>query len=665
MKNFLQKYLHSFLMAGFAVWIFVVWRLTGMPSPGFAGRILPAAWFLASLLNGHTKLGRWFYPLVLSFTASAWLWMIHPSGWLIASAISAAGLIGWGISLPKESKFSAIRAVFPILLLSIITAEINGDEVRFAEQAVSISGISGTAFDQSHFRAGDISSNERHHTPFFPTLIAPGLLAGNLGLRIIPALIALAGVLLLAKLTSPVIAVAAALLYPGFGIFGLAMTGWLALVLFTVAVLLPEGRKWTALRFLIALALVALKMRYLGLAFGILIAEYAVLPPRKGKWLSPFFWFGGAMLVLVIDRYLLSGVIFWSRYGNIEAIKVIWMNIFHHPLETLSYAGWSLFDPEAGLIMRAPWIIAAICGFSILKKNSPILFKRLFLPSIAYWIVLIIWSGPTWHGLPAPIGRMFVPMLPLFASGLFYAWKDEKTRLLVILSIAVSALVIASPICRYNYADGTDTILSLLGANSGFSMVRSNSLLLLLPLALTAALLYIFRKFTGNSSFVFLIVIVSIFFLSLSGSWLQAEDLPATSVQGALMYPAIPDPAERFFWLGSREILLELSEEGQSILIGSAEEGKILLLNLSGNGGVLEIGSQLLSVETPLITMPSLLRSVGRTERTLPDWPENRTLELFTILLKDDDIENGSVRIEHHSGSPVYLDKIKLSGESE
>ncbi len=648
-------------MAGFGIWIFVVWRLAGMPAPGFAGRIIPAAWLLAAILNGQRQQGKWFISMALSFTAGAWLWMLHPNAWIIAAAIAVAGLIAWGISISENHRSGVIRAVLPLMMLSLVTAEINSDEVRFAEQSSAISGISSDRFSDTHFRSGDISREEGHHTPLFPALIAPGLLAGDAGLRIIPVIIALLGILLIAKLTTPRIAAAVALLYPGFSIFGLAMTGWLAVGLFTLGVLLPEGRKWSAVRFLIALLLVAFKMRYMGLAAGILIAEYACTPARKKKWLIPALWFSGGVLVLVLDRYILNGTVFWSRYGNIEAVKLVWMNIFQRPVDTISHAGWSLFDPEAGLIFRAPWVLAAVPGLFIFSKKRPAQFKRLFIPSLLYWAFLIIWSGSSWHGLPAPAGRMFVPMLPLFACGLVSVWKKKGTRILVILSIAVSALVIAAPTCRYNYADGTDSILTLLGVSSGFSMVRSHPIQLVAALILTISMLLVLIKPAKYRALSFIVIFTAAFLISLKTGGYEAEDMSPETVQGARLYPYIPDPVERYFWFNSRERMLELSEPGQSILLPGVEPGDTLFIRMSSGGGVLSIGAALLTVETPIIEIPSLYHSVGRAAGTLPDRPENRAVEIFAIPLDSRDAGGGTVRIAHHSGPPVYMDRIDLS----
>jgi hypothetical protein len=663
-KKVILLHADQIMMAAFGIWIFCVWRFAGMPSPGFMGRIIPLAWLLAGILNGRAERGKWFLPMVFCFTAGAWLWMLHPNGWILAASIPVAGLVAWGISVSKKTSLGLIRGILPILLLSLVTAEINGDEVRFAEQASFISGIPSERFGEMHFRPGDISSTEGHHTPLFPLLISPGLMAGDNGLRIVPVILALLSVLLLAKLTNNQTAAAAALLYPGFSVLGLAMTEWLALGLFTLGVLLPEGRKWLFVRLLIAIVLAALKMRYAGLAAGIIIAEYAGMHERKGKWLIPLLGTGTGLFLLLIDRYILNGMVFWTRYGNIEALRLIWVNIFHRPLETLSHAGWSLFDPEAGLFIRAPWVLAACSGLFLFRKNSPALFKRLFIPSMTYWAFLIIWSGSSWHGLPAPVGRMFLPMLPLFACGLASAWKQPGMRILIMVSIAVTAFVIVSPAGRYNYADGTDSILAIFGTRTGFSMVRSHSSQLIPAVFLAASLLLVLKRVRVRTGLTVLILFTSAFLLGQNGGELEAEDLPPGIVQGTTLYPAISEPSERYFWFNSRERMLVLNEPGQSILLRGAEAGDTLSLEMSGNGGVLLIGDKLLAVETALIEMPASLTIIGRSERILPDWPENRLMEVFDMVLDSADVRSGSVRIAHHSGPPVYIDRIGFSGES-
>jgi len=661
-KNILRLHFNSFAIAAFGVWIFAVWRIAGMPSPGFAGRLIPAAWILAAVLNGKNQAVKWFIPMVLSFTAGAWLWMIHPFGWIFTAAVPVAGLIAWSLSIADQGRYGVVRALLPVLLLSLLTAEINGDEVRFAERATALSGINCERFSDAHLRSGDISSSQGHHTPLFPLLIAPGLLAGDAGLRLIPFIIAMAAVLLLAKLSTPKIAIVAALSYPGFSILGLAMTGWLAVALFTLGILLPEGRKWSAVRIMLALILVAVKMRYAGLAAGIIIVEYAGIQRvgARKKWIIPAVLFSTVVLVLLVDRYILNGEIFWARYGNTGSVELIWMNIFKRPLQTLANLGWSLFDPEAGLLIRAPWVFAAISGLFVLRKNNYEKFKKLLIPSILYWMFLIIWTGTSWHGLPAPAGRMFVPLIPLFVCGLAAVWNKKETKYLVYMSLAISAIVIASPVCRYNYADGTDSLFALAGVTSGFSMARSSAPSLLLALFLAGSLLVVLKNSKKNSGFFPVIIFAVIFFLGLNPGGYEAEDMSPEVIQGARLYPYISDPVERYFWFGSRERMVELGEPGQSVMLPEVRAGDTLSIQMSGAGGIVAVGSSLVTVETPLMAMPSVYLSMGKPSRILLDRPENRFMQHFAIPVDDDDIENGTVRIFHLQGPPVYLDRIDI-----
>ena len=667
-KSILNRYSLSIKMSIFALWIFSLWRLTGMPSPGFAGRFIPLAWIFAAILNWKTqfsysqvnKFDKWFLPNVLSFTITAWLWQLHPNIWLLASAIPIGGLIVWAIS--SADRIGTIRAVLPILFLSLLAAEVNSDEVRFAEMSVSITGTSSDLYGNSVMRDGDIDEEVGHHTPLFPLLISPGLFLGDWGIRIIPALIALLGVYLIGKLSSPQIAVISALLYPGFSIFGLAMTGWLVVVLFLIVLLLPKEYRWLPLKFFIVLLMVALKMRYLGMALGIVIAEYISLPKRRGHFKIPFLIGSVTLVILIIDRYLLNGTIFWARYGNIDALQLVWANIFIRPLETIANVGYSLFDPEAGLLFRAPWVIAALPGLSKLKVESPALFKKLLIPSVCYFFVVVLWSGSAWHGLPAPAGRIFVPLLPLFAAGLAHSWSRSGTRILVIISIFVSAIVLAFPEARYNQADGSDSLLNFFEVSGLFSMVRSSSLLLIIPSLLLLFSIMVFKKYNkqAQSGALLVIIFVAFVLVSLHNDVIQVEDMSAEMVQGVMFYPENVDATQRYYWPGSRERLLFISELGQSILLPGVSSGDTLLMWLSGNSGTLQIGEQHLFIQTPLMHLPAAYASVRQNARILPDFPENREIEVFRANLTDDDILENRVRITHFSGAPVYFDKLQV-----
>ncbi len=644
---------HSLL---FSVWMFVLWKVCGMPSPGFAGRLLPAAWLFTALLSGRSSAGRWFMPFAALFTVAAWFWMIWTPGWYMAAAVAVAGMITAGITNSRQTG-SVIRGILPVLLVSVLIADVNSDEVRFAEIACETTGIQSDAFGESHLRAGDLSSETGHHTPVYPVLISPGLMAGDQGLRIIPVAITLGSAVLLSGFAGPVAALVSALLYPGFSTLGLAFTGWLAMGLFLLTISVKKKNTALLLRLAVVILLVSLKMRYAGLAFGIILAEYASLTPRKGKWLFPAIFVLSVISLLALDRYVLGGGLFWARYGNVEALKLIWINVFHRPMETLNNLGWSLFDPEAGLFFRAPWTIAALFGLPAVREKSPALFSRLIIPSVFYWLTLVVWLGSGWHGLPAPAGRMFLPLVPMFAAGLREVWNKRETRLLIAVSIAISGIAAVFPQARANFADGTDTILSLLGSQSGFSMVRSNPLNLFLPVLAVIAMLAAMKR-KGNSTGIAAMVIFTISFLTgIPGKLQEAEDLGGDTIQCALLYPRDPDPVIRYFWFTGKEILVEFSRPEHSILLRGAAEADTLFIEASSSGGTLMAGETCIHVSTPLIELPEEYQFMGRREEELPDLPQNREHLMYRIPVSTSE---DTLRITFGGGEPVYIDRAGL-----
>lgn len=655
MRRFLRNHSMMAYSLAFAVWIFVVWRLAGMPSPGFLGRLLPAAWLLAALLSGRCRVPGWIPMTAGFFTVTAWIWMIFEPGWIIAAASAASGLVFWGIRISGRGRFGPAAAAVPLLLVAFFTADINSDEVRFAEISASVAGISSEAYGEQHLRTGDISMETGHHTPVFPALISPGLLLGDRGIRLIPVLIALAAILLLGKLAGPAPAAVSALLYPGFAILGLAMTGWLAAGLFALWLLLGRSRKYGLIRMVLPVLLVAVKMRYAGLAAGMFLADYACSGFSKGKWTIPLTLAAGTVLFLAVDRYLLGGELFWIRYGNLGMLKIFWVNVFHKPAQTLASAGWSMVDPEAGLLFRAPWILASIYGLGGLAARSADLFRKAFIPSLFYWMVLILWSGSSWHGLPAPAGRVFVPMIPLFALGLAEVWKRKETRLLILISAAVTGLVSVYPHARGNFADGTDTLLALAGTVSGFSMVRSSGMYLILALLPPAAVLMLMTRNRWSRGFTVLVLFSAALAAGLKGPVPEAEDLPPGNLQGALLYPRDPDPVARYFWFGSRERMLELSEEGHGVIFPAAAEGDTMFIEASSSGGFLTVQGDTLEVRTILMDLPEEYRTFGRRQEDLPDLPQNRRMEIYRIQLRE-----GVAGVFFAGGEPVYLDRIGI-----
>lgn len=640
---------------GFSLWSFLVWRLTGMPSPGWAGRIIPAAWLIAGILSGKMKAGRLEAVIFAGFTIASISWMTAPGAFPVAALAASTGLVAWSIRVVSEKGGRVIPAVLPVLALGLLTAEVNSDEVRFAEIAAGVTGIESSRFGSMNMRSGDIDPSTGHHTMLFPVMLSPGLLAGDWGLRIIPVIICIVAVALLAKLSGPGPAAAAALLYPGFSILGLAMTGWLATGLFTAYLLISRNRRSLVPALAIALLLVALKMRYAGLAAGIVAAEYVCSGKRRGKWILPLLIAGAGFALILADRFLLGGELFWLRYGNIEMLRTVWVNLFVRTGTTLSSMGWSLVDPEAGLFFRAPWVIPALYGLGRAASRRKDLFLRAVIPAVLYWLVHVIWTATSWHGLPAPAGRMFVPMIPLFALGMSEAWNSRASRVLIAVSAVFTALVIAYPPARANFADGTDTVMSAIGASTGISMVHHSGFMLSGALVLFSAVLVLAGE--GRRPMVRLVpvLLAAALLYSLEGSVLQAEDLSADAVSCAPLYPSDPDPVIRSMWLGSRERMLQLSSPEHSLTLNlQSIEDDTLMITASSAGGLIAVNGDTIKVETPLMELPAEYRLIGRREAP-DDRPENR--HMTDILLP---VEPGAraVIVSHAGGEPVFLDRI-------
>ncbi len=137
-----------------------------MPSPGFLGRLIPAAWLLSALLSARSPMGKWFMPMAAAFTVSALLWTVHGAGWYFAAGVPVAGLVARGLENASSLRYGGVRGVIPVLFLVLFTAEVNSDEVRFAEITASLTGTDSERYGEVRLRAGDISTSVGTTHPF-------------------------------------------------------------------------------------------------------------------------------------------------------------------------------------------------------------------------------------------------------------------------------------------------------------------------------------------------------------------------------------------------------------------------------------------------------------------------------------------------------------------
>ncbi len=630
-----------------------------MPDPGGMGRLLPGAWVLCGLLSAGRRKVRGLGAAVTAFTGFTLFWRCCSWGHPGAVAASVAGLFHQCFQTAGERR-GLIRGILPAALLMAAVVPFTSDEVRFSEIAAKIAGADSFHFSQ---RPGDPAPGDSHHTPVYPLLLAPGVALGPPGIRAMGLLPVMVGALLLKELLKRTgagnpggIAAAAVLLMPGFTLLGPAMTGWAAAAALCAFALLPGGWRGMVGTALLGFFLVAVKMRYAGAAAGMALvwllentrgirARLLILPALAAILAGLF----------VLDGSLLGGVLFRARYGNPETLMLVRMNLFHRPGVLLREALHMMLDCEAGILPKAPWVLAVPAGLSLLRRADRTVFRRLALPGILYAAVHLLWTGEAWHGLPAPAARVFIPMLPLFAAGVSRVWSRRTTGLLLALSLGVAALTAAVPMARFNMAQGSDNLAAALDVRGlCVSMVRPDGAVLAAwaLLAVAAVLLCRLNHVIGLRT-VLLAGAVLLAVPRYPGR-LQAEEAESDHVHGAGFYPAHPDPSLRQFWFFSRERLLMLDHPFQCVRVEGP--GTLGLRVCGGSGAVLLVGGDTLEIESNLLPMPAAYIPM-RGSRTVSDRPENREFILYNRPIPPGPVE---IRVPR-GGSPVYMDWLEVA----
>lgn len=641
-----------------ALWIFLAWRLAGMPDPGGMGRLLPLSWVVCALVS-HGCGRSSAVPLSMAiFTVFTLFWRVLPWGWQGASAAAVCGLLVMGLAVSGR-RLGLVRAILPVTFLAIATVPFTSDEVRFAEIASDIAGTDGYRFES---RPGDPAPGDSHHTVIYPLIIAPGAFFGPTGIRIMGLLPLIACLLMLRALLerggvpSPAMTAAmAALLMPGFTLLGPALSGWTAAAAVCAFALLPPGRRgfWGTL--LLGGFLIALKMRYAGAALGMFVCWF--LENNHGfrrRLLVPLAVSVLAAAVLALDRFVLDGGVLWVRYGNSATLAAIGMNLFERPGLLLRAAFEMILDGEAGLLPKAPWVIAAVVGAPLLRRAGGNLFGRLALPAIFYAAVHLIWSGQNWHGLPSPSARIFLPLVPFLAASLAMVLERGTTRLLVSLSLVISSFLSAVPVSRFNLGSGMDNLMRIIDAASpGVSMVRwSDAALVFWSLFVFAACLLVKHDRTTGMKVLMAGGAIALALPCHPGR-IEAEDAGARLVHGAMIHPMNPDPGERAHWFYSRQRTLVLDHPSQHLYIPG---GRFSFRASGGPGALLVAGCDTIDMQTQLLPLPDAFRTM-RGNAAIPDRPENREMVVFTVTLP-----GPSIVCIPEGGAPVHIDWIETAG---
>ena len=682
-KAFLRNRKPALVHLAGAILVFFIWRLCGLPSPGLLGRLIPLSWFITAVV---AEKGRVRNSTLFLLTVFVLLTLFWTSGPALVTAAASAGFLGIFPELLRVSrrKYGILLAMMPLVPMVLVLVPFTGDEPHYASITEDLAPLGESTFDLYSSQAGDPTGDVTHHQRFFPALMVPGYFLGQSGLRIMNFIFALAALVLLSRLLKEhrierwrELTVLAMLLVPGSSVLGLVYPAWIALAVFLGTVLLSETRRSTLWVLAASAVLVLIKLRFAGLAAGLVAAHLVSVSRKKRTRLLLAVTALGAAGILA-DLLLLGGRVFWVRYGNVEFIHTLVMQPVYRSGQLALSAASVLVDQEGGLLWKAPWVIAALAGLWELRRKHRHLFLWLGLPALLYLAGLLYWAVDNWHGMPTPAGRMLLPLLPVLIASLGCSMKRRGTGILIWISLAVSAVYFTWPALRFNHADGSDVLLTrFFGTRSGLvrwlpSAVRPDIPVFAAAIAVCAALVWMIRKnwrYTVHFAASFLVL-----FCFLGGyedqHW-EAEDIPSEFRNYCAVYPRGEDLEARKYWLFSRERMLLLSRPEDAVRLPLApvenDSVEVTLIYRSFGGGdegglAVSCGTSADTVfgESPLQDPPGWLAVKGRT--SVPAEPENAAPVRHEIRLRR---MNDTLRI-HATGFPpdeeagIYLDRIEI-----
>jgi len=562
-----------------SILVFFIWRITGMPSPGVLGRLVPLAWLITALIYGKGGIPRLSIYLLAAFTVISLLWTVYPEFEVIAAAIGLLGIFP-GLLAVSSRRFGILLAVLPLIPMILLLVPFTGDEPHYAYLTENIISSGAGRFSEFSSQIGDLTENISHHQSFYPALMIPGYPFSVPGIRGMNILFAMAAMLLMSKIFRDSglknwrqLTVLGFLLVPGCSTLGLVFPGWLALAVFLSAVYASIRSKSSIWIIAAAIILVLIKIRFVGISIG-LLAALVIESKGRRKLVLPVVFISLAAAGLLFDLLILNGRIFWVRYGNLAFIKVILLQPLYRTPEVLIAAGSSLVDIESGMLWKAPWVLAGLAGLPLLKSENRKMFIWLGLPALFYFLILVLWTPVEWSGMPTPSGRMLLPLLPVLVASLGIMMKRKGVRILVWASLVISAILFTHPVLRFNHADGTDAIVSrITGSFSSVTEWLPSQVRLDVPVfagwIILAAVIIIFFK--RKSRYTEYTITAAFLVLCLFGglekrSW-EAEDIPSEYRNYCTLYPDEMDIELRKFWFFSREKMLRLSHPEDAVIL--------------------------------------------------------------------------------------------------
>ncbi|MFO8183561.1 MAG: hypothetical protein R6U39_05250 [Candidatus Aegiribacteria sp.] len=559
--------------------LFIAWRMTGMPSPGVLGRLIPLAWLITAVVYGRGDRPAASLQLLGISLLLFVFWAAAPGMFTVASS-SAMLAVFPGLMKVSRRRLGLLMAVIPLVPMILVLVPFTGDEPHYARITEELFPGGTGRFQEYQRQAGDPGEGFRHHQSLYPALMLPGYPGGITGIRLMNTLFALWAVTVLSRTMRksgfrkwrelPLLAL---LTMPGSGVLGLVYPGWLAVAVFVTGVymFLKGGRKVWVLA--AAGALVLVKIRFAGLSLGLLLALLLEYRGRKRLTIA-LVLLSVAAAGLLFDFGFLGGRVFWVRYGNVEFLKTVLVQPLYRSSHLLLALFSTLVDIESGLLWKAPWVLAGLAGLPALRRERRALFRWLGLPGLLYLLVLVYWTGTNWSGMPTPAGRMLLPLLPILLASLGMVMKRAGVRVLVWISMAAGAVYYCHPLLRMNHADGTDALASTLAGAAGSlaawvpSAVRFSLPVFLFWILGSALVVWMIAARRGGTGYV---LAAGFALLCLAGGttrtrW-EAEDIPPSMKDFCQLYPRETEPEHRKFWMFSTQRMLRLHREEDAVRI--------------------------------------------------------------------------------------------------
>ena len=588
-----------------AVFLFAWWRVLGIPFPGSLGRLIPLAWLLTGLVL-PAGCGPPSGMAVSAGAVSALTMLLWGGGevLMMVCAVLQLAALAPGMLVAARSRLGLARAVLPmaplLLLLPLFTGDEPFNEAMSRSLASDLDLVISDDIRQLDPRAGvrpfygNLEGGISHTMPVFPIALIPGLPLGIPGIRLMSLALAVLAAVLLTRLIAevdprgpPVWALAALLLFPGVSILGLAYPGWMVLVPLLIATRLGyERRLGFPLLILLCLLIAGIKLRFLPLCLGLFLMW--LIDGNKGRRLRmALLTLALAALVLTVDLFALGGRFIWIRYLNIYTLKVLaYRTIDPAWLRWIGSAAAGIFvDFEHGALFKAPWLLLVPLGISKMRTGGSTkrLLWWLLAPAALYLLSFVLWAPREWHSAPTPVTRILLPLVPLFVVSVARAVSSTgRGRGLIWLSALLSAVYIAFPDLRFNHADGSDALLTLLGGSTGIdynamapSLIGpvSAGLILWCSILIVSIASTFGRRFRVAGPVLALVALAGAGSLAPRG-WLEAESLGGEHRYGCELYPLRPEAHIRARWFGSPQRLLRMSERVDRIVL-SADDSMV------------------------------------------------------------------------------------------